>query len=419
MKKTGKEVKTPGVDVRQTSIRLQFTGPDGTRHRLTMKDAGGSPLQPTLANVRAAERTMTDIKAAIRIGQYDPAQFFPDLAPPTTTPTTRTLGDQLDKWISGLRVKRSTLAGYKVAVNFWKCAPADDLGTPIETVPLNELVFSQIRHALAVGGSRQRRGKVENESKPKPISGKTANNYLAVLRAALELAVDDGLIEKSPAGEGSKLRSKVQKEPPDPLTVDELLLVVAKIAERDKLNGHAAADYCDFWGNTGLRTSEINGLEWQDVDLRTGCMRIHQGLVGGEMESETKTHTARVVRLNARARAALERQRARTQLAGGLVWLNPLDGLPWDGARDFLRSHWRPALRALGIRYRRPYNLRHTFATMLLHAGVNPALAAKQMGHSQQMFFSTYARWIESDRDADELAKLDAMLEQKRAASGS
>lgn len=399
-----------GVDVRESSIRLQFTAPDGTRQRITLRDAGGAPIPPTVSNIRAAERLITDIRASIRLGTYDPATFFPDLAPATTTPT-RTLGDQLDIWYAGLRVEQSTLNGYRTAVRFWKSAPADDLGTPLETVPLNELVFSQIRHALAVGSSRHRRGKC---TEPKPLSGKTANNYLAPLRAALELAVDDGVIEKNPAGEGSKLRSKVQQEPPDPLSVDEFELVISKI----RAKSDAAADYAEFWGMTGLRTSEINGLIWDNVDLRDGYIKIKEVRVLNDQKSRTKTNTARTVYLNARARAALERQRARTQLAGGIVWVNPLDGVPWDGARDFLRSHWRPALRAHGIRYRRPYNLRHTCATMLLMAGVKPALAARQMGHSVQMFFQRYARWIDGHDDIAELGKLDAMLE-KRTASGS
>lgn len=411
MKKTGKEVKTPGVDVRQTSIRLQFTGPGGRRHRLTMKDAGGSPLPPTVANVRAAERTMADIRAAIRLGTFNVSDFFPDLAPPTTTQTIRTLGEQLDAWYAGLRVEQSTKNGYKVAVNFWKTAPADDSGTPLASVPLNDLVFSQIRHALAVGSSRHRRGK---STEPKPLSGKTANNYLAPLRAALELAVDDGVIEKNPAGEGAKLRSKVQTEPPDPLSIEELELVLAKMRSKSE----PAADYAEFWAFTGLRTSEINGLVWDNVDLRGGTIKIKEVRVLDEQKKRTKTHSWRIVHLNTRARAALERQRARTQLAGDIVWVNPLDGLPWDGARDFLRSHWRPALRAHGIRYRRPYNLRHTCATMLLMAGVKPALAARQMGHSVQMFFQRYARWIDGQDDVQELSKLDAMLD-RRTASGS
>jgi integrase len=51
----------------------------------------------------------------------------------------------------------------------------------------------------------------------------------------------------------------------------------------------------------------------------------------------------------------------------------------------------------LEIRYRSPYNVRHTAATMMLEAGMRPGYCAKQLGHSTQMFFNTYAEWIDKD----------------------
>lgn len=63
-------------------------------------------------------------------------------------------------------------------------------------------------------------------------------------------------------------------------------------------------------------------------------------------------------------------------------------------------------LRRLGIRYRPPYNCRHTYATICLMSGLNPAFIAQQLGHSVQMLLSTYARWINSSSDWQELEKL-------------
>lgn len=403
-------VKTTGVDVRANSIRLQFTDPTGTRQRITLKDAGGRPLPPTVANIRAAERTMADIKAGIHLGTLDLAQHFPHLVQAPTTPPSKsiTVGAQLDKYLAGAMVEDSTRAGYIAAVNFWKSVPScdepvDGVLTMLADIPINEVVFSQVRHALTTGAMRSRRGKSTNS---KPLAPKTCNNYLAVLRSAFDLAIDDGLIAKSPAGEGKKLRSKSQDEEPDPFSMDELDLVVKHIRRKEA----AAGDYCEFWGMSGLRTSEINGLRWDSVDLRSGSVLVHEVRVKGKQKDSTKTKRARTVWLNERARACIESQRARTQLPGGLVWANPYDGLPWDGYRDFIRSYWAPALRAHGIRYRRPYNLRHTCATMLLMSGVKPALAAKLLGHSLQTFFKKYAKWIESESDVLELSRVDAML---------
>jgi integrase len=95
---------------------------------------------------------------------------------------------------------------------------------------------------------------------------------------------------------------------------------------------------------------------------------------------------------------------------GGHVWLDPRYGTPWVDERAFRRSYWTPMLKALGIRYRRPYNLRHTRATMLLMAGAAPAWCAKQLGHSVEVFLSTYAKWLDGDADTVQLQRLEASL---------
>ncbi len=68
--------------------------------------------------------------------------------------------------------------------------------------------------------------------------------------------------------------------------------------------------------------------------------------------------------------------------------------------------HLKPALEVLGIRERRQYDARHTYATMCLMAGMNPAFIAGQLGHSVEMLLSTYAKWISSASDWNELGKL-------------
>lgn len=60
-----------------------------------------------------------------------------------------------------------------------------------------------------------------------------------------------------------------------------------------------------------------------------------------------------------------------------------------------------------GIRYRRMYDTRHTYATMCLMSGMNPVFIAAQLGHSVQVLLSTYAKWISSSSDFAELEKLD------------
>jgi integrase len=59
-----------------------------------------------------------------------------------------------------------------------------------------------------------------------------------------------------------------------------------------------------------------------------------------------------------------------------------------------LRNFWQATLKRLGVRYRRPYNLRHTYATLGLMNGLKPAFMARQLGDSLEMSYKAYAKWI-------------------------
>ena len=74
---------------------------------------------------------------------------------------------------------------------------------------------------------------------------------------------------------------------------------------------------------------------------------------------------------------------------------------------DLFNIEWKKALIAGCVRYRRAYNCRHTYASLGLKAGAKPAFLAAQLGHSLQMFYSTYAKWINEDDDDAELALLE------------
>lgn len=58
---------------------------------------------------------------------------------------------------------------------------------------------------------------------------------------------------------------------------------------------------------------------------------------------------------------------------------------------------WQTVLRKAGIRYRNPYQTRHTYASLLLSVGENPMWVASQMGHADWgMIRKRYGRWIPS-----------------------
>jgi integrase len=111
--------------------------------------------------------------------------------------------------------------------------------------------------------------------------------------------------------------------------------------------------------------------------------------------------------------AALKAQRAASQLRSDYVFPSAVGG-PRD--RDNLAARvWRPALKRAGLRMRKEYQTRHTFATLALGAGESIAWVAAQLGHtSTAMVIKHYARFIPNltrrDRSALDKAAAEAGL---------
>lgn len=365
-----------GVEVRERSIRLSFTV-EGKQERRTLS-LNGRPLPPTPPNIRHAERLAAEIKDKIRLGLFSLAEYFPE----DGEAGALTVAAQLDRWLKAQRLESSTLAGYGSGIKFW---------TPlIGDKPLKSLVHGDILTALA--------------TRP-DLTGKTVNNYVSVLREALELAVLDRLLPSNPAG--AVPRAKHQKPPPDPFSADEAEAICAYMADRYP---EQVWNYTEARFFSGVRTAESFGQRWPNVDLRSKYIMVAQSIVRGEEKDSTKTHTVRKVALNSRALAAYTRQAKHTRMAGEHVFLDPRYGTPWMEERAYRRSYWTPALKALGIRYRKPYNTRHTYATMMLMAGMTPAFCASQLGHSVEMFLRTYSKWIHGNQNDAEMERLELSL---------
>jgi integrase len=366
-----------GVDVREKSIRLRFTL-DGLPLRPTLRDDDGHVMPPTPINIRYASRLANEIQQLLESGKFILSDYFPD----SVRLDGILLADHLDTWFATLRLAPSTLAAYGSAMNFWKRALGDRV--------ITELTVADVRTALA-----SRKG----------LSGKTINNYTSVLRDALALALTDGLLQRNVVDDVSA--AKWQRQPPDPFSKTEVAVILAD------MHGNVPGPVCDmveFWFFTGLRTGELFGLRWKNVDLRAGTIVVSESTVMGEHQDTTKTGVARTVALNSRAAAALERQSMFKGLGDGCVWLMPGTVEPWTDERAFRCVYWEPALQRVGVRYRRPYNCRHTYATMMLMANATPAWCARQLGHSIQMFLGTYSKWIDGDQNSRELAGLETWL---------
>lgn len=338
----------------------------------------GLGLDDTPANRKHAARTVERIKAQIKAGVYDPGEYWESHS------NRATLAEYCSRWL-GLQahLADSTLSGYTSTLTAM-------LIPRLGHLPIDNITPSQLGLAFEQHGWK---------------SAKARNNALTPVRGVFELALRDRIIPSNPA---DLLRAaKVQNPEPDPLTLDEVNAVVEWFgAHRDD----QTANYFEFAFFTGLRTSELIALEWRDVDLRRRTIRVQRATVNGKAKAQTKTAKARDVDLTERAYAALIRQKARTYLAGGVIFLDPITGRRYVDDKP-PRMQWNAALKGLGMRHRVAYQTRHTFATLALMAGANPMWVSRQLGHStMQMTLSRYSRWIDQADQRREVGKMDAAV---------
>jgi integrase len=152
-------------------------------------------------------------------------------------------------------------------------------------------------------------------------------------------------------------------------------------AELDDVGGALVV----FLAGTGLRPEEAFGAEWRDVDLEGGVVTVRRAFAKGRLKGYPKTvRSRRRVPVRARVVAALRGLPHRRGILfpaaqGGRVDIN-----------RFRHRAWTPALAAAGIAHRRIYDLRHTYATWSLAAGIDVYMLARRMGTSLLMIDRTY-----------------------------
>jgi integrase len=395
--------KGTGVELRANSIRLAFYV-DGEEIRETLR-VGSVPMAPTPANIKYANRLALTIRQRIDAGTYDHAEFFPDSprAKASAGAVVR-FGDTADLWLKSKgRLAPATRDQYGSAVRFWKKL----LG---EQTPVADLTHKVL--AAKIGGH------------PWP-SAKTHNNYLIALRGIV------GLEFRGPLSASNPLigveNAAVVRGLPDPLSPDERDQVLADLRKHYPVEIWAYFQW-QFW--TGMRPEETIALRWSDIDTQQGTARVQRvRTFRGSERDGSKTHTIRDVDLLPQALEALKAMRPITSMlrvkrekdedTSADIFRNPVTRKAWHDERSQRDHYWRPSLKRLGIRWRRAYATRHTFATVALMTGVPPAYIASQLGHSLQMLLAHYARWVPSSDNGSARKALAAALATPQTNQGT
>ena len=224
-----------------------------------------------------------------------------------------------------------------------------------------------------------------SKSKGRPLAAETRRGVLVALHRALNDAVEAGLLRTNPAT-GVK-RPKVRR--PEMHTWSKLELLTFLRATNDDRLG-------PLWhllALTGLRRGEALGLKWPDVDLEGGRLSIQRQRVlsGYEVQerAQTKSRKGRPVSIDAGTIAMLRLQSQR-QLADADDWgdawqatghvFTRENGEPWHP--DRVKKLFEQAVKKIDVPRIRMHDLRHTWATLALRAGVNPKVVQERLGHA-------------------------------------
>jgi integrase len=181
----------------------------------------------------------------------------------------------------------------------------------------------------------------------------------------LERAVEWGRIPTNPVRVVKKPK-QIRTRVPRPLAPEVVEKLRGKLHQRD-------ATLVSVLAYSGLRPGEALALTWDDVQKQT--LIVEKALAGGKTKA-TKTGQTRSVRLLKPLVSDLNEWRMASGRPAGTQPIFPMkDGRYWTATalRNWRRKVFVPAAKAAGIKTRRPYDLRHSFASLLFQEGTNPA----------------------------------------------
>jgi integrase len=312
---------------------------------------------------RDAERALREIISSIEKGSY-------------VKPNKINLGDWLRQWLKEYASMNTTSRTQESYYSIIERHLIPSLGR----VPIAELHAQQIQNYYAEMISK---GRADRKG---GLSARSVIYHHRILSKALSYAVKMGLVVRNVANDAEPPRA--DRKTMNTLSLEEIRLF---------LDAASNTEYYAFFATmlyTGLRRGELLVLRWRNLDLENAKLMVVESghkLDNGEyIIKEPKTAKSRrtvvlpdsLVELLKAYRADQELLRVQlgvTLDSDDFVFIRP-DGSPINPNAVTLAFH--RIIKKANIKKIRLHDLRHTHATMMLQANVNPKIVSERLGHA-------------------------------------
>ena len=377
------------IRIRNRIIHLDFRH-KGRRLRPT------TGMEATAANLKLSEEWMASIRREIRLGTFRMENHFPHYRPSYDAIKQTTFAHVSRAWLESHRQSWAEWTYRKFKSNLEsRIIPKIGRRNFTEITPKD---LRLLREAIMAEGKR----------KSGDLANRSINRIMQPVKAMFNELFADGEIPSNPAQRLIKLKEKRIAEI-DPFSDHEVKILLKNISSRYK-------PYVEFLFESGFRPNEAMGLKWSSVNFATSILSVRVGHVLGK-DKDPKTEAAiRDVDITAGMIRALKRQKVLSYLAHSYVFVTET-GQPMD-VSNFRARIWEPALKRVGLKYRYPYQARHTFATRMIGLRRDPLWIANQMGTSLEMLFKHYAvyfrkkKWSQCDQIPDLSTKKRTKLDR-------
>lgn len=346
-------------------------------------------LPDTLQNRKRVEAVLEKIKKALKNGTFQYRDYFPEsaLASRFDQATTVDAGKAMQSPVNSPSPLFQDFATqwFKEHEIEWRRSHIRSLRSTLDSrlIPhFGHKVVSSITKSDILA-YRATLAKVKGRGDKEGLSPKRINEIIGTLCQIMDEAADRFEFT-TPTTNIKRLR--VRKVDVDPFSLQDVQSILATVRP----------DYRHYFTVrffTGMRTGEVHGLKWRYVDFERRLILVRETFVLGEDEYTKTDGSQRDIQMSQPVFEALARQYEVTGKLSDYVFCN-LMGAPLDN-KNFTDRVWYPLLRHLGLQERRPYQMRHTAATLWLAAGEAPEWIARQLGHtSTEMLFKVYSRYV-------------------------